>query len=159
MKISEIKPNTEIIEKLLVEVKIAGQGKEKDGQWHQRVTVKDNTGELIMVYVSKKYNPLVKGAEIAIFKAINHNGFFYFYTRNIQHFSTNSKPPANSQYGYHGQDDDPDWDFISRGKIRCTFIYSAIQKGTIDITDGKGNLDIGKMGRLVNYTMSGIMDG
>lgn len=152
MKITDIE-KTEIITNLPATVSLAGKSWEDNGRWCQSIIISDGVGSMRAEYHQLKYNPLIKGNAITIIKARKPTKKLYqdakLIIEEVELFTT----MADNIIRY---DQEPDWDAISRGKIRHGLVCAAIKSAKLNIVE-KGELDIGKVGRLVNYIMSGIM--
>jgi len=59
-----------VAENIVVEITTAGSQKNEENVWLQNLTVKDYTGSMKAVWVSKNRKPLVRTAQITIIKAL-----------------------------------------------------------------------------------------
>jgi len=113
------------------------------------VVLFDNTGEMLADFKDPgTYNPLIKGQQVAIVVAEIQQAEGEGKKLFVDQFDI---PAGKSEPDYFGGFDDiPDWETITRGKIRHGLVCSYIRAGkTI------GNMDKEVIETLVEYIMKG----
>lgn len=115
-----------------------------NGNFVFTVVLFDNTGDILADFKCSTYSPLIKGEQLAIIVAEIQQAEKG--TKLFVHQFDRPKGKSEPDY-YAGGDNIPDWETITRGKIRHGLVCSFIRSGK--------EIDVPYIEKLVEYIFTG----